>query len=131
MAAGSAQTLTVNIANSASGDSQNAIASPDLPRMLQPGGLWCGRLGQVGQTDWFAFPARAGHTFTIVTQALNEVGIPTNTKATSRHRCLGRIQNRCPRRPLNWAPALNGYAPRRNVASGHRLCRRHHPPRHC
>ncbi len=81
MSAGGAQTLTVTIANSAVGGSQDAIATAANPRMLAPSGLWCGRLSQVGQTDWFVFPARAGHTFTVVTQALNESGIPTETKA--------------------------------------------------
>ena len=77
MSAGSSQTLTVTIDDSAAGNPQDAIASPDMPRArLPPGGLWCGRLSQVGQTDWFAFPVRAGHTFTVVTQALNESGTP-------------------------------------------------------
>ena len=109
MSAGSAQTLTVTIADSASGNAANAIASPDSPRMLPPGGLWCGRLSQVGQTDWFAFPVRAGHTFTIVTQALNESGLPTETKALP---AIGVWDAFKPvsATPLNWAPALNGYA---------------------
>ena len=81
MSAGSSTTLTVTIADSAAGNADDAIASPDMPRRLPPSGLWCGRLSQVGQTDWFAFPVRAGHTFTIVTQALNESGLPTETKA--------------------------------------------------
>jgi hypothetical protein len=109
MTAGSAQTLAVNIADSAAGNPQDAIASPDSPRMLPPSGLWCGRLGQVGQTDWFAFPVRAGHTFTIVTQALNEAGLPTETKALP---AIGVWDAFKPTAAptLNWAPALNGYA---------------------
>jgi hypothetical protein len=35
----------------------------------------------VSQSDWFSFPVRAGRTFTIVTQALDESGNPTETKA--------------------------------------------------
>ena len=50
-------------------------------RALPPSGFWSGRLSQVGQTDWFLFPVRGGRTFTVVTQALNEAGIPTETKA--------------------------------------------------
>lgn len=107
--AGSSTNLTVTIDDSAAGNPQDAIASPDMPRPLPPGGLWCGRLGQVGQTDWFAFPVRAGHTFTIVTQALNESGLPTETKALP---ALGVWNAFDPTAALtlNWAPALNGYA---------------------
>ncbi|WP_348265011.1 hypothetical protein P8935_10845 [Telmatobacter sp. DSM 110680] len=109
MSAGSSQTLSVNIADSAEGSIQDAIATPDMPRMLAPSGLWCGRLSQVGQTDWFAFPVRSGHTFTVVTQALNENGIPTETKALP---AIGVWDAFKPLAApnLNWAPALNGYA---------------------
>jgi hypothetical protein len=44
-------------------------------------GLWCGRLSQVGQSDWFSFPVRGSRTFTVVTQALDETGAPTESKA--------------------------------------------------
>ena len=109
MSAGSSTTLTVSIADSAAGNPQDAIASPDMPRPLPPGGLWCGRLSQVGQTDWFAFPVRAGRTFTIVTQALNESGLPTGAKALPALGVWDAFQ--APSAPtLNWAPALNGYA---------------------
>jgi hypothetical protein len=109
MSAGSKQILAVPIADSASGNAINSIASPDLPRMLPPGGLWCGRLSEVGQTDWFAFPVRAGHTFTVVTQALNEAGLPTQTKALPAIGVWDGFQP-VPSTSLNWAPALNGYA---------------------
>ena len=49
--------------------------------MMAPSGLWSGRLSQVGQTDWFMFPVRGGRTFTVVTEALDETGAPTNLKA--------------------------------------------------
>ncbi len=109
MSAGSAQTLAVSIADSASGNAVNAIASAELPRMLPAGGFWCGRLSQVGQTDWFAFPVRAGHTFTIVTQALNEAGLPSQNKALP---AIGVWDAFKPTSAasINWAPALNGYA---------------------
>jgi hypothetical protein len=49
--------------------------------MLSASGMWAGRLGQVGQSDWFTFPARGGRTFTVVTVAVDETGAPTNSKA--------------------------------------------------
>ena len=35
----------------------------------------------MGQTDWFTFPVRGNRTFTIVTQAVDESGAPSNSKA--------------------------------------------------
>jgi hypothetical protein len=81
MAAGSAQTLTVNVANSAVGGSDDAIGTEATPRSLAASGMWSGRLSQVGKTDWFSFPVRGGRSFTVVTVALNESGAPTNAKA--------------------------------------------------
>jgi hypothetical protein len=81
LSAGSAQTLTVTAAGSASNNLDDAIGSPSTPRPLAPSGLWTGRLSQVGQTDWFTFPVRGNRIFTIVTQALDESGMPTETKA--------------------------------------------------
>jgi hypothetical protein len=81
MSAGSAQSLTVNVENSATGGYDDAIGTQAAPRMLSTSGLWSGRLSQVGQTDWFTFPVRGGRTFTVVTEALDETGAPTNAKA--------------------------------------------------
>jgi hypothetical protein len=81
MAAGSAQTLTVNVADSAVGGSDDAIGTEAAPRSLAASGMWSGRLSQVGQTDWFSFPVRGGRSFTVVTVALDESGAPTNAKA--------------------------------------------------
>jgi len=81
LSAGSAQTLTVNVEDSAAGGSDDAIGSEATPRMLPVSGLWSRRLSQVGQTDWFTFPVRGGRTFTVVTEALDESGTPTNAKA--------------------------------------------------
>jgi hypothetical protein len=81
LSAGMAQTLTVNVADSADGDYQEAISTETTPRMLPPSGVWCGRLGQVGQADWFNFPVRGKRTFTVVTEALDEAGRPSNAKA--------------------------------------------------
>jgi hypothetical protein len=80
MSAGSAQTLTVNVADSAEGGSDDAIGTEATPRSLAASGMWSGRLSQVGQTDWFSFPVRGGRSFTVVTEALNESGAPTNAK---------------------------------------------------
>ena len=81
MAAGSAQTITVIAAGSAEGGYQGAIGTQAAPRLMPASGLWCGRLSQVGQSDWFIFPVRGGRTFTVVTQALDESGAPTESKA--------------------------------------------------
>ncbi len=81
MTAGSTRTLTVTVADSAVGGFADSIGTAETPRMLPASGLWCGRLSQVGQTDWFSFPVRDNRTFTVVTQALDETGAPTETKA--------------------------------------------------
>jgi hypothetical protein len=81
LSAGSAQELTVNVADSAMGGSDDATGAEAAPRMLAVSGMWCGRLSQVGQTDWFTFPVRGGRTFTVVTEAQDESGAPTNAKA--------------------------------------------------
>jgi len=41
----------------------------------------CGRLSQVGQTDWFTFPVRGQSHFYSGKQALDETGAPTESKA--------------------------------------------------
>ena len=109
MTGGSSQILTVNVEDSASGNLDDASGTPNAPRSLPPSGLWCGGLGQVGQTDWFSFPVRASRTFTVVTQALNESGIPTATKALP---VIGIWDAFKPvtAPSAGWAPPLNGYA---------------------
>ncbi len=79
--AGSAQTLTVNVDDSAVGGYGDAIGTEAMPRTLAASGMWSGRLSQVGQTDWFTFPVRGGRSFTVVTVAMDENGAPTNAKA--------------------------------------------------
>lgn len=81
LSAGMQKTLSVNVADSATGDSMDAISTEATPRMLPASGLWCGRLSQVGQADWFNFPVRGNRTFTIVTEALDESGRPSGFKA--------------------------------------------------
>ena len=81
MSAGSAQSLAVNVENSATGGYDDAIGTEGSPRMLSTSGFWSGRLSQVGQTDWFTFPVRGGRTFTVVTEVLDETGAASNAKA--------------------------------------------------
>jgi hypothetical protein len=81
LAAGSSQSLTINVDDSAVGGNSDAIASETTPKSLPTSGMWTGRLSQIEQTDWFIFPVRGGRSFTIVTQALDETGSPTNNKA--------------------------------------------------
>ncbi|HEY2471272.1 MAG TPA: IPT/TIG domain-containing protein [Terracidiphilus sp.] len=109
MSGGRVQTLTVSIDDSATGGVSDAIGSPNQPRILPATGMWRGQLGQVGQTDWFTFPVRAGHTFTVVTQALNEAGLATEIKAQP---VIGvwSAFNAVTAPSDGWAPALNGYA---------------------
>ncbi len=109
LSAGSSQTLTVKVPDSATGGYQDAIATEASPRMLPSSGLWCGRLSQVGQTDWFVFPVRGGRTFTVVTQALNESGVPSESKALP---ALGVWDAFDPvgSASVGWAPGLNGWA---------------------
>ena len=81
LAPGASQTLDVTVADSAVGGYQDAIGAEAQPRPMPAGGLWVGRLSQIAQTDWFSFPVRGNRTFTVVTQALDETGSPTETKA--------------------------------------------------
>ena len=81
LSAGSVQRLAVRAEDSAAGGYDDAIGAENQPRPMPASGLWAGRLSQVGQSDWFTFPVRGNRTFTVVTQALNEAGAPTNAKA--------------------------------------------------
>ncbi|MGP8253001.1 MAG: IPT/TIG domain-containing protein [Terracidiphilus sp.] len=81
MAAGSAQTLTITAVGTPEPGFNDAIGTVAQPRQMPVTGMWCGRLSQVGQTDWFTFPVRGNRNFTIVTQATDETGAPSNQKA--------------------------------------------------
>jgi hypothetical protein len=81
MSAGSVQTVNVTVSDSAVGGFNDAIGAQAQPRPMPTGGLWCGRLSQVGQSDWFTFPVRGNRIFTVVTQALDETGAPSDSKA--------------------------------------------------
>jgi hypothetical protein len=109
LSAGSAQTLTITAPDSAVAGFNDAIGAAAQPRPLPATGFWVGRLSQVGQTDWFAFPVRANRLFTIVTQALDESGAPTNAKALP---SIGVWDGFDPAAApaQGFAPGLNGYA---------------------
>jgi len=81
LTAGSAQTLNATAGGSSQAAYDDAIGTEAQPRPLPASGMWCGRLSQVGQTDWFSFPVRGNRMFTVVTQALDETGAPSNLKA--------------------------------------------------
>jgi hypothetical protein len=77
---------------------------------MPAGGLWVGRLSQIAQTDWFSFPVRGNRTFTVVTQALDETGAPTELKAMP---SIGVWDAFDPigASAVGAAPGLNGLAP--------------------
>jgi len=78
---GSTQTLNITAGDSLVAGFNDAIGSFSEPRPMPVGGMWCGRLSQIGQTDWFTFPIRGNRIFTVVTEALDETGAPSNSKA--------------------------------------------------
>jgi hypothetical protein len=108
--AGATQTLALNASSSSPEVFNDAIGSELQPRPLPAAGLWCGLIGAVGQTDWLTFPVRGNRIFTVVTQALNESGTPTNSKAMpsigvwDAFDAIGST-------PVGAAPGLNGNAP--------------------
>lgn len=93
MVAGGSQTLTVEVANSANGPvaeeagaggqirGPGVIGQEGAPQLMPANGMWTGRLGVVGQSDWFTAAVRGNRIFTVVTQALDEKGNPTASKA--------------------------------------------------
>jgi hypothetical protein len=81
MLAGRSKILNVTVADSAVGGYQDAIGTEATPRPMPASGMWVGRLSQIGQSDWFSFPVRGNRMFTVVTQAVDEMGTPTESKA--------------------------------------------------
>jgi hypothetical protein len=81
MQPGSSQSVTVTANGGASAFSSVAIGSEIDPQPVPAQGLWLGRLGAPGQTDWLALPVRTNRLFTIFTQALDESGAPSASKA--------------------------------------------------
>ena len=86
------------------------IGSEAEPQPLPATGTWTGRLSQIGQSDWLILPVRANRVFTIVTQALDETGTPTSTKAMP---AIGVWDGFDPIQTAaaGFAPAANGLAP--------------------
>jgi hypothetical protein len=109
MSAASSQTLTVNVSDSAVGGYQDAIGTQASPRALTSSGFWFGRLSQVGQSDWYEFPVRGKRTFTVVTQALDETGMPTETKAMPAIGVWDAF-DAVGSTPVGTGPGFNGYA---------------------
>ncbi len=107
---GSSQTLTVTAGDSPVAGFNDAIGSEQEPRPVPTGGMWCGRLSQVGQTDWFTFPVRGNRIFAVVTQALDETGAPSNSKAMPSIGVWDAF-DAAGTTPVGAAPGLNGLAP--------------------
>jgi hypothetical protein len=87
----------------------DAIGSESEPRPMPTGGMWCGRLSQIGQTDWFTFPVRGNRIFTVVTEALDETGAPSNSKAMPTIGVWDAFDS-AGATPVGAAPGLNGLA---------------------
>jgi hypothetical protein len=109
LAPGGSKVLTVTLADSASGGYQDAIGTVNAPRPMPGSGMWMGRISQVGQTDWFSFPVRGNRVFTVVTQALDETGAPTNSKAMPSIGVWDGF-NAVTANAIGAAPGLNGLA---------------------
>jgi len=135
---GSAQTVTVNVANSAAGLSVKSqmeavrslnkiIASPIIsspikigrtgignteiqPQPLPATGMWSSRFEEVGASDWFILAARGNRIFTLVAQALDESGNPSATKAMP---AIGVWDgfDQTGTTAVGFGPAQNGFAP--------------------
>ena len=110
MSAGSAQTIDVTASGSSVAGFNDAIGAEAEPRPMPVAGLWCGRLSQVGQTDWFTFPVRGNRIFTVVTQAIDETGAPSNAKAMPSIGVWDGF-DAVGATPVAAAPGLNGDAP--------------------
>ena len=109
LSSGSSQTLTVTATAPPVGGFIDAIGTDSEPRPMPTSGLWCGRLSQIGQTDWFSFPVRGNRIFTVVTQALDETGAPTNFKAMPTIGVWDAFDS-VGAAPVGAAPGLNGLA---------------------
>jgi hypothetical protein len=80
------------------------------PNRLPTSGIWTGNLNQVGQSDWFLFPVKGNRVFTIVTEALDETGTPSTSKAMP---AIGVWDGFSPTQiaAAGFASGLNGTAP--------------------
>ena len=109
LSARSTQTLTVTASDTPVAGFNDAIGSFSEPRPMPTGGLWCGRLSQIGQTDWFTFPVRGNRIFTVVAEALDETGAPSNAKAMPTVGVWDAFDS-AGATPIGAAPGLNGLA---------------------
>ena len=109
LSAGRTQTLTVTATDTPVAGFIDAIGSVSEPRPMPTGGMWCGRLSQIGQTDWFTFPVRGNRIFTVVTEALDETGAPSNSKAMPTIGVWDAFDS-AGAAPVGAAPGLNGLA---------------------
>ena len=103
-----------------------AIRTPSAPRPIPapcpPAASGSAVSARSARPTGSAFPVRGNRTFTVVTQALDETGAPTDNKAMPVHRRLGRIRRRRrhrrrrsarpqrPRHRRNLAPGLTSGA---------------------
>ncbi|MFZ1940235.1 MAG: IPT/TIG domain-containing protein [Terracidiphilus sp.] len=110
LSAGSAQTIAVSAIGSSPTVFNDAIGSESQPRPLPTAGLWCGRISAIGQTDWFTFPVRGNRILSVVTQAIDETGAPTNSKAMPSVGVWDAFDG-VGSTPVGAAPGLNGNAP--------------------
>jgi hypothetical protein len=78
--AGSSFVENLTVQNSATGQ-KIAYGSESAPVLMQGSGEWVGRLGEVGQTDWFQFEVGANLTFTVIAEALDEFDSLSAVKA--------------------------------------------------
>jgi hypothetical protein len=78
--AGSSFVENLAVQNSAAGQ-QISYGSESVPELMPESGEWSGRLGAIGQTDWFQFEAGANLTFTVIAEAIDEFGNLSATKA--------------------------------------------------
>lgn len=129
--AGSAQTVTVNVATSAAEFSPQAqvirylskvtgspikigragVGNTEIqPQPLPATGMWSSRLGEVGASDWFILNARGNRVFTLVAQALDETGKPSTAKAMP---AIGVWDgfDQTGTTAVGFGPAQNGFAP--------------------
>ena len=109
LSAGSTETVNVTASNSPVAGFNDSIGSVSEPRPIPTGGLWCGRLSQIGQTDWFTFPVRANRIFTVITEATDETGAPSNSKAMPTIGVWDAFDFAAAT-PIGPAPGLNGLA---------------------
>jgi hypothetical protein len=109
LSAGSVRNIDICVVDSATGGYQDTRGTERAPWPLPASGMWVGRLSQVDQVDWLSFPVRGNRTLTVVTQAVDEKGEPTGTKALP---SIGAWDGYNPigSAPAVAAPGLNGLA---------------------